>query len=223
VTGDPTPLTQNIKKDPEAVGEIISRVRLKAPVYSFAEQEKKAEIKYAPHPKHCGVSKKYQDCTFDTYKGNDNLVKALKEIGEESVVLSGKTGCGKTHLAVAMMRVYKVSVLGATFITAPELLLKIRTAFSPNATETEEGIIRHYSDVELLVIDDLGAEKTSEYSITTLYLIIDRRNRELKKTIITTNLTLQEVEETLGARMASRLADMKIIKINMPDYRKNRS
>lgn len=202
--------------------KIIERVRATSPANLLSEPEEKIERKSTPYPKYCGVSKKYQDCTFDAYKGNDNLVKALRGIGEESVVLSGKTGCGKTHLAVAMMREYKVSSIGALFITAPELLLKIRTAFSANATETEDEIIRHYADIEMLVIDDLGAEKTTEYSITTLYLIIDRRNRELKKTIITTNLTLQEIEETLGARMASRLSDMKVIKINMPDHRKNR-
>jgi DNA replication protein DnaC len=212
----------SFEEDVEAVGEIIERVQSKAPVYHFPEHAEKTENKSNPHPKYSGVSKKYQDCTFNSYKGNDNLVEALRGIGEESVVLSGKTGCGKTHLAVAMMRECRVSALGALFITAPELLLRIRTAFSPNTTETEDEIIRHYADIELLVIDDLGAEKTSEYSITTLYLIIDRRNRELRKTIVTTNLTLQEIEETLGARMASRLADMKVIKINMPDYRKNR-
>jgi DNA replication protein DnaC len=73
-----------------------------------------------------------------------------------------------------------------------------------------------------LCLDDLGAEKTTEYAITTLYLIIDRRIRNEMQTIITTNLSLDEIEATLGARIASRLAEMKIIKINMPDYRKKR-
>jgi len=76
--------------------------------------------------------------------------------------------------------------------------------------------------MDFLIIDDLGAEKSTEFSITTLYIILDRRIRELKTTIITTNLSMSQIEEHLGARIASRLSEMKNIKINMPDHRKRR-
>ncbi|MFH0771312.1 MAG: ATP-binding protein [Candidatus Omnitrophota bacterium] len=168
-----------------------------------------------------GVSIKYQDYSFDNFKGNEKLVRDLRDIKVESIILSGKTGCGKTHLAISMLREANLR-WAAYFITIPELLLKIRGSFDSQSNETEEEIIAKFSDYELLVLDDLGAEKTTEYSITTLYLILDRRNRENRRTIITTNLSLQDIEETLGARIASRLADMKFIKINMQDYRKNR-
>jgi len=88
--------------------------------------------------------------------------------------------------------------------------------------ETEEEIVNFYSDMDFLIIDDLGAEKSTEFSITTLYIILDRRIRELKTTIITTNLSMSQIEEHLGARIASRLSEMKNIKINMPDHRKRR-
>lgn len=187
-------------------------------VYNYPEYNvKDNEIAYL---KYIGVSLLYRDCSFENYIGNNKLVDDLMKIKEEkqSVILRGNTGCGKTHLAVAMVR---TDGYNARFITVPDLLLKIRSSFN-GGQETEEEIINNYSEIETLVLDDLGAEKTSEFAITTLYIILDRRLRECRQTIITTNLSQKEIEETFGARIASRLAGMVNIKINMPDYRKKR-
>jgi len=175
--------------------------------------------------KYSGVSKLYKNCSFESFQGNEKLKSDLKEIAktDKSVVLRGATGCGKTHLAISIIKERFNNSLrnNSVFITVPDLLLKIRTSFS-GGTESEEEIIRQFSDVETLVLDDLGAEKTSEYSITTLYVILDRRIRECRQTIITTNMMQSEIEQTFGARIASRMAAMENIKINMPDYRKKR-
>lgn len=170
---------------------------------------------------------RYRNCSFETFKGNDPLVKRVKASmdRDESLVLIGNTGCGKTHLAIAAMR-HGVDTgkmgPGLIFIPVPELLLKIRATFRDGARETEEEIIDRYSRCPFLVLDDLGAEKTSEFSIATLELIINRRVMEDIQTVITTNLTLDEIEEKLSARIASRLVEMNCIKIAMPDYRKRR-
>jgi DNA replication protein DnaC len=107
----------------------------------------------------------------------------------------------------------------ALFITVPDLLLKIRASFNGEGT-TEDAIIREYAEIPLLMLDDMGAEKSTEFSITTLYIILDRRIRDCRRTIITTNLSKEEIEKTFGARIASRLAGMENIKINMPDRRR---
>jgi len=164
-----------------------------------------------------GIPRLYADCTLDTYQGNDELVDDLRECRADGIVLRGATGCGKTHLAIAMTR----GNAHARFVTVPDLLLRIRDSFNGGA-ESEREIITEYSEIPVLVLDDLGAEKTSEYSITTLYIILDRRIRDCRRTIITTNLTQDQIEETFGARIASRLAGMENIKINMPDRRKAR-
>lgn len=190
--------------------------------------------------KRANIPQKYINSSFDTFSGNEKLVTELKKSDSESIVLCGNTGCGKTHLAVAMIknafindinRLLDVDLSGRTppivkrimFKPVPDLLLEIRQSFRADAQQSEEAIISKYCDAGLLILDDLGSEKTSEYSITTLYIIIDRRDRELLPTIITTNLSQKEIEEKLGARIASRLSGMKNIKINMPDYRKKRS
>lgn len=205
-----------------------------------------------------GVPAKFREASFDNFRGGDIIKKKCLEFISAynrdiriyegvnasfdkgllsypgSIVFTGTTGCGKTHLAVSLWRelVLESRSREVFFITVPELLLEIRATFGQKKSfdsweksdpnQTEEQVINNYSKVELLILDDLGSEKTSDFTIQSLYLIIDRRNRELRPTIITTNLSLQEIEDNLGARIASRLADMTIIKINMPDYRKGR-
>lgn len=209
--------------------------------YELREKDNFRELLEHPEDslKRFGIPTKYISSSFETFTGNEKLVNDCRAYKNGGLVLYGNTGCGKTHLAVSIMRNrYKINLTelinmewkrdygymteSQIFKPVPDLLLKIRGAFKEGAEESEQQIIDKYSKVPLLVLDDLGSEKTSEYSITTLYIIIDRRDRELMPTIITTNLTPKEIEEKLGARIASRLSGMKNIKINMPDYRKKR-
>lgn len=171
-----------------------------------------------------GVGPRHCQSSFENFEGNEQLVKTCKQLISQGndVILSGQTGCGKTHLAVAMVREFLQRNQGAVFITVPQLLLKIRAAFDPHPAQTEQELVERYSSCKLLVLDDLGAEKTTEFSIATLYLILDQRIRHMRQTIVTTNLTLQAIEHSLGARIASRLAGMRVIRIAMPDWRKNR-
>lgn len=169
------------------------------------------------------IPKRYIGSSFDTFAGNDPLVKTVQSYleGDSDIIFMGKTGSGKSHLAASCLKELRID--WARFVTAPELLLEIRASFgNREEKETEQEIINRYCEYQILVLDDLGAEKSSDYSITTLYLIIDRRIRNCKRTIITTNLTLEEIELNLDARIASRLSGMKIVKITMPDYRKKR-
>ena len=88
------------------------------------EPEKAGLIQYS------GIPKLFGGCTFESYKGNEKLVTDLIAIsgGDDHVVIRGNTGCGKTHLAVAMIQ--GQGALTARFITVPDLLLKIRSSFN---------------------------------------------------------------------------------------------
>lgn len=94
------------------------------------------------------------------------------------------------------------------FVSVPELLLEIRQAFGANAEYSEKELISKYASLPVLILDDLGAEKSTEWSMQTLFLIIDRRYRDMKKTIITSNLSLEEIAEKVGDRIASRISEM---------------
>lgn len=133
----------------------------------------------------------------------------------------GDRGTGKTHLAVALMReaLKNINVIVRNgdyvinsrsvpcFISIPELLLEIRNSYS-DGKSSEKLIIDKYTDNDFLVLDDLGVEKTSEWTMQILYIIVDRRYREEKKTIFTSNLSIEEISEKLDDRIASRIAGM---------------
>jgi DNA replication protein DnaC len=144
----------------------------------------------------------------------------LKE-STEGIFLTGSRGVGKTHLAVALMRemilstqpvnhsgTYKVDIQKMPlFISVPELLLEIRDTFDGNEI-SEKAVIDKYSWIDMLILDDLGVEKTSDWVLQTLYTIMDRRYREELRTIITSNLSIEEIQEKLDDRIASRIVGM---------------
>jgi len=210
--------------------EAIERCRQKSDelrksgVILFPGTEEQEEPKPVSILGSCGVDRKYRDCTFESFKGGARLVEDLKCLAShgKSILLTGNTGTGKTHLAVAMMAEFIKCRLDALFVTLPDLLLEIRSAFSEKSTITEKALVEWYSTKQFMVLDDLGAEKPSEFTVATLYLILDRRIRQERQTIITTNLTIGEIAEYSSARIASRISEMDTIKVNMPDYRKMR-
>lgn len=135
----------------------------------------------------------------------------------------GGVGVGKSHLAVAIMRaeILKLEPLGymerwridscrmPLFVSIPDLLLDIRSTFNGHGSERD--IIDKHTTVERLILDDLGAEKTTDWVLQTLYTIIDRRNREMLWTTITSNLSIDEIAKKLDDRIASRIAEMCIV------------
>ena len=167
------------------------------------------------------IPKRYLNCSFENFKTKSNLSKNFENI-QDGLFLTGKTGSGKTHIAISVLRslVMNDNIEDAVFINASRLLLAIRESFKEGAKKTEKDIVDYYSQVPFLILDDLGSEKTSEFAITTLYIIIDTRYNELLSTIITTNLSLSQIEKKIGSRIASRLAGMQSFNFTLPDYRK---
>lgn len=157
----------------------------------------------------------------------------------ESLSLFGPSGTGKTHLAAALLKARLAHQAhqelpelepletpvreSALFVTVPSLLFEIRATFAGTDATTEKDLVRRHCEAGLLVLDDLGAEKPSEWVNQTLYLILDRRYAELRKTIVTSNLTLDEIAEKLGDRLPSRLVGMGgILQLDGPDRRLER-
>ena len=140
----------------------------------------------------------------------------------EGIFVHGPTGTGKTHFAVAVLsEILASSDTGlARFVTVPSLLMEIRATFKDSSPCSEEDLIRRFADLDLLVLDDLGAEKNTDWVMQTLYLIIDRRYSDMRQTIITSNHGLDGIAERVGERIASRLAGMcRIISLEGNDRR----
>jgi len=160
---------------------------------------------------------------------------------KEGLFIYGNAGTGKTHLTTALiiemfLRSESKITYGCDgmkilkprqgyFISVPELFLEIRESFNADSDKTESLIIDKYSsDIAsgkaFIVLDDLGAEKSSEWVQQTLYTIIDRRYRDMQRTVITSNLSLNDIANKISDRIASRIGGMcKIINLKGKDRR----
>lgn len=144
------------------------------------------------------------------------------------LMLYGKAGSGKTHLACAIARhIIEQKQIQVRFARVVDLLAEIRKTFNENEqyrTENESDLISRYTSVPLLVIDDLGAEKTTDWVRQILYQIIDERWIEQKPIIVTSNLNLEELEARFEERIASRVAGMcRLVESRDYDYRIKKS
>lgn len=119
-----------------------------------------------------------------------------------SLLLYGKTGLGKTHLSLAIAGKAVESGYGVIYTSAQNLFNKLeKEKFGRSDGNTEETIL----DCDLLIIDDLGAEFTTQFTVSALYNIINSRELEGKPTIISTNLTPEQLTSTYSERIASRI------------------
>lgn len=118
-----------------------------------------------------------------------------------NLVLFGATGVGKTHAALAAARnVYVRHAVVAEFVPVVELYDRLRPGGSESA-------LVDACRVPLLILDDLGAEKVTDWTAERLYLIVNRRWLDVLPTIATSNLPPEELADAIGGRTYSRLVD----------------
>jgi DNA replication protein DnaC len=177
------------------------------------------------------IPPRYRRCdleTFVTYP-NEKLIGAVRQARrfadefpaiQKGLCLIGPPGIGKTHLAVAMLRnVVLTKGARGLFYDTRDLLRVIRSTYNPLVRTAEMDILRPVMEADLLVLDDLGAEKTSEWVEETMNLIVNTRYNERRHTIFTSNYddTPDDAEtdntdftlrERIGLRIHSRLHEM---------------
>ena len=119
-----------------------------------------------------------------------------------SLLLYGHTGLGKTHLSLAIAGKVVAAGHGVHYASAHNLFNKLeKEKFGRSDGNTEENIL----GCDLLIIDDLGAEFTTQFTVSALYNIVNSRELEGKPTIISTNLTPEQLLSTYSERIASRI------------------
>ena len=141
----------------------------------------------------------------------------------KSLFIHGKCGTGKTYLAAAIIREELVLNRKANvfMVDVDDLLSEIKSTFGANAEGTEQELIEWYAAVETLCLDDIGAEKVTEWSASALRRIIEKREANEMRTIFTSNLGLNELAELFGDRIASRISGMcKTVHLTGADRRK---
>ena len=177
-----------------------------------------------------GIPERYRACSlagFDTAVSADKLLNgrlmaAKRSCAEfvdafplnrkrgQGLLFYGPPGVGKTHLAVAVLRDlidrYQVQGRYADFTS---LMFAIHSTFDDTSTDSLASVLRPVIDAEVLVLDELGAQKPTDWVLQNLYWIINRRYNEQRPTIFTTNYHLEPADapgETSAEKLSSRLS-----------------
>jgi len=125
-------------------------------------------------------------------------------------MLMGSVGTGKTHLALAAARQLIERRTRCYFTTVPRLLEDLRETQRPNAARQLADLRRTIEDVPALVLDDLGADRPTDFAAEQLFLILDRRWQERRRTLITSNAAaVGQIE----ARIRSRILDAHVSRV----------
>ncbi len=209
------------------------------------EEEKKLELmqefskKVEKIIKNSKMSKRNLSYKFDNFEPNNSNRKVfnnLKNYSEEllngiekkGLILVGNNGGGKTHLACSIANKLIENGIPVIYGTLINLFAELRNSYDTYNNISEMEIIKLYENVELLIIDDLGKEKPSEWGLEKLFTIINSRYEKNLPVIITTNYNQNSLVERLSLNgeietaksIISRLYEMcYLVKIDDIDHR----
>ncbi|MBI2942220.1 MAG: ATP-binding protein [Chloroflexi bacterium] len=163
--------------------------------------------------------------TFETFDakvpGVDRAWTVAKRFARDPhgwLVLRGGYGCGKTHLAAAIANEAIKSHLQVLFTVVPDLLDHLRSTFAPTSDVQYDELFDSVRTANLLVVDDLGTESSSQWAREKLYQIFNYRYNFQLPTVVTTNRDLGDIDD----RIRSRLSDKdlcEIVELKAEDYR----
>ena len=136
------------------------------------------------------------------------------------LVFQGVNGCGKTHLAAAIANHRRAHGNRVFFVVVPDLLDHLRSTFSPESKISYDEYSEKLKEIPLLILDDFGEQSATPWAQEKLYQLINYRYNARLPMVVTTCLSLDEIE----TRISSRMVDPKInlvFNITAPDYRGN--
>jgi DNA replication protein DnaC len=199
------------------------------------------------------VPPRYEHCSLANFDGgNPSLRAALQKamsystgyphLGQQDglgLLFTGANGVGKTHLAVSVLREL-IETKGARgqFWDFHELIREIKNSYNAETQQTELQVLEPVVEADVLVLDDLGAWKMTDWMNDTLFYILNSRYLAKRATIITTNYPDADREkvlaadplvrreylvERIGQRLRSRLMEMcLVVSLDGPDWRRVR-
>jgi DNA replication protein DnaC len=193
------------------------------------------------------IPPRYQHCTLTNFEASleaPDDVSKLRAKGEALLVLEhfadldgrgllliGPVGVGKTHLAVALLHdLIELYGIRGLFYQFGALLRQIQDSYNPISQTSELSVLQPVFDADVLVLDELGASKPTDWVRDTMMQIINTRYNDKRLTIFTTNYsdkrksekdTTELLEERIGVPLRSRIYEMcRTVEIEGDDYRK---
>jgi len=138
-----------------------------------------------------------------------SYIKKYSPEENRGVLLFGAPGIGKTHIVSCILKELILKGYDGLFFNMNDLLDVMRASFDPNRTVREQDIIDDLIDVDILVLDDVGAQQNiSAYVLDRFYTLVNGRYQANKTLIVTTNLDQTALEQRLNYYTISRLYEM---------------
>lgn len=178
---------------------------------------------------------RFQDRTFEAFHAADEVqLRAMTVVRDftegfaayaskgSGLILSGKPGTGKTHLASAAMLALMGSGRWLQYLTVMEMIRMVRETWSRNSERSEREVLRLLgSEIDLLVIDEVGVGYATEGEQNIVFDVLDRRYAEMRPSILITNQDAQGLKSSLGERTFDRLRQTHaLVKFDWPSYRR---
>jgi DNA replication protein DnaC len=141
--------------------------------------------------------------------------------GGRGLWIFGDTGTGKTTLAMLVSKFALEAGRTVAIYSLPKLLARIRRTYdSAPGGDSYLSLFEQLTSVDLLHIDDLGAEKRSDWVLEQLYALVNERYEAQRSVLVTTNLEVGDLEEQIGSRTVSRLGQIcKEVELRGTDHR----
>jgi DNA replication protein DnaC len=169
-------------------------------------------------------------CTFDNFQkvvGARDAYAAAVDFAKNPtgwLVIYGRNGNGKTHLAAAIANYLEKRGQVVLFLNVPELLDYLRNAFDPRRERDSDALsyeerFKTIQTAPILILDDFGAEDETAWANEKLYQILNYRTEMQLPTVITGNLKLEDIEARLASRLRNRLL-ARVVHNTAPDFRR---
>lgn len=176
------------------------------------------------------IPRRYENKTIETFAGNDKKRRQLRNDanayvkgfppteGKKGLLFLGTTGCGKTHLAIGILKAIINKGYTGYYCNIIDFFRMLKETYISDSGYDELALLERIGSADFLVLDDLGAEKPTEWKIDRLYTIVNRRYEQNLPILVTTNKRdTEELKGHVGERIISRLYEMCQIIDYFPD------
>lgn len=216
---------------PHCLAEKIAELREKIE----QEQARKGAVLIQNLQKNSGISARFMGVSFENYQVTEQNRKAMticqryadkwldRKAKGGGLVLCGKPGTGKNHLACAIAHQVINQHQDEVFLTtAMRIIRKVKSTWERKAELSESEALQFYCEKDLLIIDEIGVQFGTESELIILFEIINERYEQMRPTILISNLNESELAKYIGERVIDRMREGQgaVINFDWESYRK---
>lgn len=167
------------------------------------------------------IPERFAGCSFENYQAVNQSAQTnlyiLRDYASAwpqmldagtSLILTGRPGTGKNHLAVALAKnIIEQHQATVQLTSVMRIIRAVRRTWGNGSDRSEEEVIAHYTGVDLLIIDEVGVQYGSESEMIILFDILNTRYERMLPTVLISNLTLPQITQVISERLTDRMVE----------------